>query len=67
MSVISYFNEDDSNQKSITMPKQILLEKENLDYLYKITSSSRPELLFCDDPKVPLLKDEKTGYFIALT
>ena len=67
MSAISYFNEDDSNPKSITMPKQISLEKEKLDQLYKITSSSRPKLLFCDAPKVPLLKDDITGYFIALT
>lgn len=67
MSAISYFNGDDNYSNSITMPKQILLENEKMDYLYKITNSTHPELLFCDAPQIPLLKDNPTGYFIALT
>ena len=67
MSAISYFNGDDNYSNSITMPKQILLENEKMDYLYKITNSTHPELLFCDAPPIPLLKDNPTGYFIALT
>ena len=67
MSAISYFNEGNSNKEPVTMTKQTALEKENLDHLYKITNSQFPELLFCSSPKIPLLKDNETGYFIALT
>lgn len=67
MSAVSYFNAEDSSTECITMPKQTSLDKENIDYLYKITNSSYPKLLFCNDSQVSLLKDNETGYFIALT
>lgn len=67
MSAISFFHEEYSDKNTIAMPKQTTLEKEALDQLYEITNTPFPELLFCSNPKRPLLKDNETGYFIALT
>lgn len=67
MSAISFFHEEYSKENTITMPKQTTLEKESLDQLYEITNSQFPKLLFCNKPERPLLKDDVTGYFIALT
>lgn len=67
MSEISYFHDEDSNKSSMLMSRQTTMDKENLDHLYEITDSKVPELLFCSSPKGTLLKDDETGYFIALT
>lgn len=67
LSAISYFNDEYSNKEVIATPQQTALEKENMAHLYKITDSLYPTLLFCSNPQVPLLKDDETGYFIALT
>lgn len=67
MSAISFFHEEYSDDNTTTMSKQITLEKESLDRLYEITNSEFPILLFCNEPERPLLRDDVTGYFIALT
>ena len=67
MSAISFFHDEYSDENTITMSKQTTFEKESLDQLYEITNSQFPKLLFCNKPEKPLLKDDVTGYFIALT
>ena len=67
ISTISFFDENQSDEKNMTMPKQTALEKESIDRLYEITNSQFPKLLFCDASQRPLLKDDETKYFIALT
>lgn len=67
MSAISFFNENQSDENTAAMPKQTMLDKGGIDWLYGITNSQFPKLLFCDVLQSPLLKDDETKYFIALT
>ena len=67
MSQVSYFSETDMNESTITLSRQTAIDKESLDHLYKKANSNMPCLLFGNRDNIPLLRDDKTGYFIALT